>query len=259
MDLNDYWQENKRFVMTVMGGVILFFIGDAMIDSFIGKDLRSARNSRTRLKGDLRDSRFLARDLTTARTENAALLEAQEALAVHVAYPTRPEFQLDASRGTPGNQYFTAASRVREDVLRRAGRRNVRIAQDLGLPALAPTRDDEIARYLDALDLVERVLNFVIEERVERVDKIEIKLDPGLRGRQGVGRVEKTRVKMKMSGASSPMMRVLASTQSPDQGEAILIDELEVVPERTQEGEVRLEVTFLAPRLAKIEADEEEF
>jgi hypothetical protein len=259
MDLNDYWQENKRFVLTVLGGAIVFMIGNQMIQSFIGKELIEKRRTRSSLQGDLRDSRYLARDLTVARAENQALIDSQEALEARIAYSTREAFRLDPAQGSAGHQYFAAVQNVREDILRRAGRNNIRIAQDLGLPASAPTRDDEIARYLDALDLIERVLGFAITERIERVDQIEIKLDPGLRGRQGVGRVEKTRVKMKLSGSSLPILRLLASTQSPAQGESILIEVCEMLPERTREDEVRMDVTFIAPRLAQLETDDEDF
>jgi len=259
MDLNDYWQENKRFVLTVVAGLIAFAIGNALIGSFIGDELASQRRTRTNLQRDMRESRFSAQDLAAARLENESLREANEAMAGFVAYPTRSEYQPDPSRGTAGKLYFDSVTRVREDVLRRAGRANLRIDPDLGLPSLAPTRDDEIARHLDGLDAVERILGFAIEERLERVDDIEITPDKGLRGSRGVGHVEKTRIKMKMSGASLPMLRTLASTQSPTRGQPILIEEIEIVPERTREDEVRFEVTFLAPRLHETELDEEEF
>lgn len=257
MDLNDYWQENKRFVMTVVGGLIAFAIGNSMIDSFIGEDLRSQQRTKTKVEKDLRASRFGASDLRVARLENESLAAASAALAQHVGYPTRPEFQIDPKLGTAGKQYFDAVTLVREDILRRAGRVNIRIDQDLGLPALAPTRDDEIARFLDGLDVVQRVLEFAIDERLERVDSIDIETDKGLRGTKGVGHVEKTRIKMKMSGRSLPMLRLLASTQSPAQGKPILIEEIEIIPERTKEDEVRLEITFLAARLHNTETEEE--
>lgn len=249
MDLNEYWQENKRFVMTVVGGLIVFWIGTKVIRSTIGSDLISSNRSLTSVKRDLKEARYQPRDLTTARTQNSALMEAHELLAASVSYPTRPEFQLKVGGGSAGNRYFEVVSRVRDDLLRRAGRRNIRITPDLGLPIDAPTRDDEIERHLDALDLIERVLNLAIDEGVQRIDKIEIKVDPGLRGRRGVGSIEHTRVKMKWIGASRPMLRVLAATQSPSVGPSILIEELEIVPERSKKDEARLEVTFLAPRL----------
>lgn len=258
MNFDDYWQENKRFVLTVLGGLIVFWIGNMMIDSFIGSDLRSKQASRVSLQRKLREERFLPRDLATARSQNEELVAARDELSGALAWSARPEFRLDPSRGSAGNQYFATAQRVRDDLLRRAGRRNVRIDQDLGLPALAPTRDDEIERHLEALDLVERVVGLAIDERVERVDDIEISLDPGLRGRKGVGRVERTRIKMKMVGESAPMLRVLAATQAPALGASLVIEELEIVPERTKTDEVRLEVKFLAPRVAAPAIDEED-
>jgi hypothetical protein len=250
MDLNDYWQENKRFVLTVLGALVLFWIGTMMIDSFIGSDLRSRRRTRQSLQSQLREERFQPRDLARARSQNEELVAARDALVERVAWSPRSEFRLDPARGSAGNQYFATAQRVREELLRRAGRRNVRIDQDLGLPALAPTRDDEIERHLEALDLVERVVGAAIDERVDRVDDIEIRLDPGLRGRRGPGRVERTRVKLRLVGSSGPVLRVLASTQSSTAGASLVIEELEALPERTKQDEVRLEVTFLVPRVA---------
>jgi hypothetical protein len=243
-------------VLSVLGGGLVFLIATQVIDSALGDELRAKRRTRETVERDLKKTRFQARDLTTARGQNANLEEARAELAKFVSYPTRPEFQLDPAKGSAGNQYFSAVSRVREDLLRRAGRRNIRIAQDLGLPALAPTRDDEIARHLDALDLVERVVSLAIDERVQRIDKIEIKVDPGLRGRNGVSGVEKTRVKMKMVGPSAPMLRVIAATQSGEEGASILIEEIEIIPERTRSAEARLEVTFIAPRLHASTTDE---
>ncbi|MFT7667359.1 MAG: hypothetical protein ACI8X5_000038 [Planctomycetota bacterium] len=257
MDLNDYWQENKRFVLTVVGGVIVFCIGNAMINSFIGDELRALTRTKTKVEKDLRASRFTISDQNMARVENEGLSLAIGEMSPFVGYPTRPEFTLDASRGSAGNQYFAVGSRVREDILRRAGRINIRVDQDLGLPSLAPTRDDEIARHLDGLDLVERVIEFAIEERVERVSAIDISLDSGLRGSKGVGHVEETLVKMKMSGHSRAILRLLSATQEPANGQPILIKELEIVPERTKEDEVRMEVTFAAVRLHEIDTEEE--
>ncbi len=256
MDLNEYWQENKRFVLSVLGGCIVFLIVNQVVDSAIGDDLRAQRRTRTSVEKKLKDPRFGAQDLARARSQYSSLIAAQEELAKSVGYPTRPEFQLDPQKGSAGGQYFSIGSNVREDLLRRAGARNIRVAQDLGLPALAPTREDELARHLDALDLLERVINLGIEERVERIEKIDIKLDPGLRGRHGVGTVEKTRVSMKLVGNSGPVMRLIAATQDKSRGRSILIEELEVLPERTKKDQVRADITFIASRLHAPKKDE---
>ncbi len=62
---------------------------------------------------------------------------------------------------------------------------------------------------------------------------------------------------MKMSGHSRAILRLLAATQEPLNGQPILIQELEIIPERTKEDEVRMDVTFAAVRLHEIETEEE--
>lgn len=258
MDLNDYWQENKRFVMTVVGGLIAFLIGLQVIQSTIGGELADQRRELVKLRKDFGKSRYQASDLAMARTENAALEEVVQRLAAEVTFDTRPEFRLEEGNGTAGNQYFSRVTAVREDLLRRANRSNVRIVPDLGLPALAPTRDEDIARHLDALDVIERVLEIAIAEGVARVEKIDIKLDPGLHGRKGVGRVEKTQVKLKMSGPSAPILRLIASTQTPSRGKSLIVESLTMVPERLKQDEAKLELNLFAPRLHLTDPEEVE-
>ena len=247
MDFNDYWQENKRFCLTVIAGLLIFAIGEKVISSTLGDDLASGRRQLVKQGRDFRTARFQPRDLTRARQENTALEQVVAQLAGRVRFEPRDEFALNPAGGSAGNQYFSRGTAVREDLLRRANRRNVRIVPDLGLPALAPTRDDELVRHLEALDLIERVLNFAIDEGVSRVEKIDIRIDPGLRGRKGVGMVERTKIKMKMTGSSGPILRMIAATQSPDRGAAIIIDSLIMVPERLKSDEAKLEITFLGP------------
>ena len=76
MDLDSYWQENKRFVMSVVGGVVVFLIVWGLIDSNLGKDLASMNARRSRLRQDLTKSMFGTADLDRAKQENSALREA---------------------------------------------------------------------------------------------------------------------------------------------------------------------------------------
>ncbi len=257
MDFNDYWQENKRFVMTVAVAAVLYLIASAFIDGSVGEDLSKAQSSVRRVDGELREARFSTSDKTRAEEQNEALLAAVAQLSSKVDFRPRPEFEVSPDRPV-GSQYVERVSAVREDLMRRAGRRKVRLPEDLGLPALAPTRDEEIVRHLHALDLIERVLSQAIDAGVERVDKVEIRLDPGLFSRNGVGRVERTRVRMRMSGASGPLVDLISATQDPTAGDPLVIDELEVLPERNKNASSRLEVVFLVPYVQPIETPEDE-
>jgi hypothetical protein len=122
MDLNDFWQENKRFVVTLASGAILFVIGSMVVDSFFKSELqRQERDARTH--GDkLRNTAMFGSDeLRRAEEQNAALTSAIDELSKAVEFRTRPRFQLDPSKGQAQNQYFATVSAVREELLRAAG------------------------------------------------------------------------------------------------------------------------------------------
>jgi hypothetical protein len=82
-----------------------------------------------------------------------------------------------------------------------AGPAGLSVPEGLGLPALSPTKDQEIQRYLEALDLVDpRRCAWRSSPVCDRIDDIRIKLDSRLmsgqehRGRrEDAGRVQPDR------------------------------------------------------------------
>lgn len=255
MDFNDFWQQNKRFVVTVVSGAIVFVIGLMLIDGFFGADLskltREVNQNDARMKTAAMYSRA---DRERAEQQNEALQAAITKLAARVDFQVRPAFVLDPTKGPASNQYFAAVAATREELLRLAGRANLRVPEDLGLPALSPTREAEIAKYLAALDLVERGVQLALEVGVERIDKVEIRLDPKLNSREGVGELERTRVVFHMSGDPTPLTNMLVASQAErlEQQVPILplaIEKAEINPARTKSDEASLELTFLLVKL----------
>lgn len=269
MDLNNYWQENKRFVVSVASGAIVFAVGSMLIGSFFRAELTKQRRAADATARKLRtESMYTQSDLSTAQKERDELAASVDVLRGAVAFAPRKDFVLDPARGAASNQYFGAVSRVREELLTLAGRANLRLPEDLGLPALSPTREGEIARYLEALDLVDRAARMALRSGVQRIDKIDIKLDPGLTSRQGVGQIESTRVEFTLSGRPTPLVRFLEETQSPRPDSTtgsttgpttgpttgqpsgpLLIEKAQMQPARTKADEVGLEVTFVVARV----------
>ncbi len=249
MDLNDFWQENKRFLMTVAGGFLVLLIGLAVIDRVYGRDLRRATQSVNSSKKALKKERYQAASKTAAEATNQALKETVATLSEAVAFDAREEFRLVQGAGPASSQFFAVTQRVREDLMRQAGRQGMRLPEDLGLPGLSPTSEDAIERTLEGLDAVDRIVRLALEAGVERIDELKITLDPALESRKGVGAIERTRVAISMSGASGPIVRFLQTTQGPTYGEPLLIDEFEVVPARRKTSEARLDATFLVCRL----------
>ncbi len=259
MDLNDYWQENKRFVVSVASGAILFVIGSMLIDSFFRTELTNHERDATTSTNKLRSTAmFGTADLEKAQAENQGLQQAIAKLSHAVEFQTRARFQLDPAKGAASNQYFGTVGAVREELLRAAGRANLRLPEDLGLPALSPTREQEIQKTLEAFDLVERVVRLALATGVERVDRIEIKLDPKLSSREGVGEVERTRVTFTISGAPQPMVQLLIASQGGGaEGTApLVLERSEITPTRGKSDEATLEATFCVVRLHPRSAEE---
>lgn len=256
MDLNDYWQENKRFVLTVAAGLLVFAIGEMVIGNTLGDELSARQNDVRRTTADLRKPRFGGSERTTAEQENEALEKAASTLEAAVVFQPRPEFVLDPAAGSPTNQYFSRAEAVRERLERAAGRQGMRLDHDLGLPALAPTRADQLERHLEALDLVERVCDVALEMGVARIEDIQIQLDPSFLSGRASGPFEKTKIQMKMAGPSRPLVQLLAATQDPSRGSSLLIDELAMTPETAKPQEADLVVTFAIVRLRPVAVEE---
>lgn len=257
MDLANYWQENKRFLVTVASGAIVFAILWMVIDRSLGADLRSQRAivSSTTRKLE-KEALYSPAELAAAEEEHAALTSALATLTKAAAFVPRPPYALDARRGSPSSQYFAAVASVREDLLKKAGRANLRLPVDLGLPALSPTREPDIARHLEALDLVDRAVRMALAAGCERIDKIEIRLDPRLTSREGVGRIERTRVSLSLSGKSGPLSAFVLLSQSAGEkdqqgvelGGPLVVEKAEMLPSRAG-TEALLDVTFVCARI----------
>lgn len=254
MNLSEYWQENKRFVLSVGAGTLVFVIAFAFESSLYDDELNSARREIQRYKKQLEDALYTSKDLGDAESENAALRSTVEQLTSAVRFQARPEFVPDAASGSSANHYLRALSRVREELLQRANRANLAIDSGLGMPELSPTVESQIIRYLEALDVVETVGDLAIRARARRIEKIQVTLDPGHSSRQGVGPIERTRVRMTLTGSSLAAARVLQWSQRPAPGGRVLaIDQCEMLPARAKRDEVRLDVTFVIARTKAIE------
>lgn len=248
MDLNNYWQENKRFLTIVGLCVVAFFIAWAVIDGSLGDSLRAQNARLARVKRDLQKPMFDNNDLGAATRENDALRSAVADLARAVEFEPRPEFAL-LPGSAPSSRYFAVVSDVRDDLTSRAGRAGLSLPKDLGLPALSPTREQEIARFLEGLDIVESVVRLAIEVGCERIDRIQIQLDARLLSGKAIAGLEKTVVEFRFTGPSEPLVRLLQLLQREQGGRTIQVERAEVQPSRSRQDQVRLDVELVAAHL----------
>jgi hypothetical protein len=208
MDFDEYWQENKRFVGFVLAALVVFLIARGIVSSTLGGDVKAARIALSKAESKLKTPMYDARDRDAAKRVNAELKTLVEELSAAVAFVPRKGFDLEGARSASSRYHSTLAS-VREELLPLAGRANMALDGDLGQPDLSPTRSEEIGRYLEGLDLVDRIVRLAIATHVARVEDLQVTLDPALRSKDGVGALERTRVRATLGGDGQELLEFL--------------------------------------------------
>ncbi len=169
MDLQDLWQEHKRWILGVVAGLVVYLVGAKIVGTFFyshGAILR-VNQLRRSIEGD---ERFDRADLTKIQAAKAEI-EAQEAkVRDAVAFVPGERFLLKGN-GDPDTYFPEVAQGVRTDVLGRARELSVELAdRDLTWPA--PVGREEIERTLLGLCVLQNAATRLLEagDAVRRAD-----------------------------------------------------------------------------------------
>ena len=257
MNLSDYWQENKRFVTTVVGGVLVFFVAYWMLSGSYGGQALAAKRQLSKLRAELKDPMFTALDRDVAEQENEDLRAALQALSERTAFVPREEFRWIPGADSASNLYFQRVAEVRERLRRLASRSRARLPEGLDLEPLMTNDSNTIERHLDALDLVERVITEALGNGIESIDRIRVELDPNFRSKQGLGTVERTQVQFDMTGPSESVTATLLATQGDAYGNPVVLDSVLAKTPRRNAGKVKLNLVCSAIRLHETHAQDD--
>lgn len=246
MDLNDLWQGNRRFILAVGGGFVLFLIAKGVIGSVYDVPAAQAQQLRGRL------ARTPAPDTTAVRVleaETAALDERIAALEARMRYEPLPRYVLPRDERSPDLFYNAARSAAEEDLVQLTARSNLRVDPSLGLPDLFPNGREEIQRYLRGLSVVERVVEKSLLARVRALEDIDIKVEPQGRGRRrapGDGYVEPLLVKFRAVGTSAALTELLRLVVAGDDAYLAVQEARMRLDPRQPNGFPELEMTLAA-------------
>lgn len=199
MDLQDFWQESKRWVLGVVAGAIVFWIGSGVVEATVGGRtavLNALSTARSIKNGEWFDSD--ARD--AARAENERLEQLAARVREHVAFVPDAEFVLPS--GADADTYFPKMERlVRQRVLARAQEESVSLdEQSLSWPAPVDTAEKE-ARLIGLAVLQHGALRLLeaselVRQRdpealgVQVIDSFVVETKPGA-GSRGARRAAK--------------------------------------------------------------------
>ncbi len=225
MDLHEVWQENKRWIIGVLIGVVVFFIAQTILGSMVDsrRPLQAARQEVNKLGGEpLFDNKALAE----LRTEGEALDAAEAALVRAATFAHRPEFDL-AGKGSFHLHFDQIGREVLTRVLSGAEKAGVELERkDVLWPT--PTNQEDTQAALIALDLLDDAVarafaasNAVRDAQPDArglvaIDELRIEGDKRgsrsrRRGSDGSERIKEFRVAFKMRLDAPTLVKMLES------------------------------------------------
>ncbi len=268
MDLNDLWQEHKRFILGSAIGVVLFFVAFSWISQVYDTSglERLIRKYKASLAGQPRFGRKALR-LLEQRTAILKRRLAQDRKLVE--FKIRPEF--DVSKKTyPERDYARLAAKVQEEIRNECELNNVTLdprkgAARVGLPPSSPLEKRAIQRTLLGLDLAERTLKTWLDAGREvlalpgrralgllSIDRVSIDIGAQTRFRRRRSgppgpELDLVRLRVRLTCGSYTVKRFLEKSQNGE--EPLQVESFKVSAPAKGGGALTVDAVFLAPRL----------
>ncbi len=135
MDLHDIWQENKRWILCCLLGLVIYWVGGYVVESVWSDQtvVRAIQRSQSQVQGDQYDQGALK----AAKTESEALKAVRGRLAKALVFDPGDDFRL-AGKGDPELWWDRRSRAVKEEVMSRADEEGV---DGIPLEAFGPPLD----------------------------------------------------------------------------------------------------------------------
>jgi hypothetical protein len=203
VDISEFWQENKRWVLGVAAGAVVYLVGQKVVSSTFGADGLAARANQT-ANTISRKEFFDNEALNTARSQAKEIAAVGTELRERVGFAPDADFQLDG-KGDPDTYFPEMARRVRRKVVLTAQESSIDFA-DQNLVWQPAVGREEIASRLVELNVLEaaamRLIDASNEVRAAEPDAF------------GVVAIEAIRIE-KAKAQSGARGRARSDTKSP--------------------------------------------
>ncbi len=226
--MGDIWQEHRKFIMSVIAGMLTVFVGALAIDGAFDSRIRLARGTIDRARSDQKQALPSGYDPRKA-TENRSNLESEyDKLRTAVARAPSKEWRIGPEVSDSDLYYNAQLEKFRNGTLEACAVRNIDVDQRLGLPDAFPSQRNEQEHWMRGLDVVEQILVIAlaaereVEGGIARIERIEIekpeKRGPGYR----VPYLAGLRVQLSVVGHPRAVAFVLRALSQDDSGNEAL-------------------------------------
>ena len=233
MSFEEIWQEHKTFILSLLGGVIVFFIGYLLITGPYEKQIKKDKGRVSSLARKARRQRVASGQTQEIKSKLEALRTEKDKLEGELGYTPREGFTLRAISTAPDIHFNEVVQRMQTEIVEPALSLDIRIAFDLGLGDTTPRTNTEREWYLNGLDIVNRIAVAGVAARVRSIEPIKIGRPPSRKRRQ-------------RRGATARYVRELPVTFTA-LGDPLAIDDLirGLMPPGSRLGVVKASITSL--------------
>jgi len=182
VSFEEIWQGHRRFILSLVGGFVVFMAAWSIIEGAYEKDIEADRRG-------IAASRRKARGQKPPPGRVAAIdgeIERLEAelgtLETELSFKSQQGFTLAGSTRSPDIHFNQTVEKMLE-VVELALSLDIRVQTDLGIGGITPRTDVEREWYLNGLDVVNRVALAGIAAGVRSIEPIQIASSPSSKKR----------------------------------------------------------------------------
>lgn len=182
MSFEEIWQENKGYILSLLGGFIVFLTAYLIIDGSFESDIRRNEAAKARHERNAKRARIPRGRTSELDRELVRLEEELTLLEGELTYKPREGFTLAGVADAPDIHFNRVIQSMLSDIVEPAASIDMRIPSDLGLMGRTPKSRAEYEWYLNGLDIVKRVCEAGIgvaadpygNTRIDGLDPIKI-------------------------------------------------------------------------------------
>ncbi|MBO46161.1 MAG: hypothetical protein CMJ96_04610 [Planctomycetes bacterium] len=253
MNLDAFWQANRRFLIGIVIGLVSFFVLGSIFVSGSKKAAASSRRNIMSATRTLKGKHVSSQDVARARTRLEELSEQSRRLAGK-ALPEIPLEFLPKEGQSPSKHYIEFTGQRRQELISAALLQDIQIDESMGLPAVSPGQPQIINKVLQGFFVVDQVMRLAIDYGAQSVDDISISTRSSRKGNVRASALDITSVGMEVRLDEErllPCLRTLVAHDPP-----LGLVRLEVLP-LDKKGTRGLLLEFGVGVLSAEEEDEE--